>query len=201
MENKFVFLSHLLNENTPCYNGERFVLHKNNHTGTHIDFPSHFVKNGKTANDYGAEDFVFDNPFVCNINIESGGYIKSADLEKFDIPENTDLLIIKTGYGKYYYEEKYWNDNPGLDESVAKFLKSKFPKIRAIGMDFISVNAYQNKEIGRKAHLTFLEEPEILLIEDMFLPNEDLIFKRIIAAPMLIDSADGVPCCVIGEVI
>jgi len=200
MENKFIFLSRKLSINTVCYNGVPVESVKNYHIGTHIDFPAHSIKNGKTVNAYNAEYFVFDNPFVCDINMECGNYINSECLKEFDIPQCTDLLIIKTGYGKYYHEEKYWNDNPGLDESIAEFLKSKFPKIRAIGMDFLSVTAYKNKELGRKAHVAFLSEPEILLIEDMLIPNEISSFKRIIAAPLLIDSADGVPCCVIAEV-
>jgi kynurenine formamidase len=199
MENKFVFLSHSLNQNTPCYNGQPVALHKNYHTGTHIDFPAHSIKNGKTVNDYNAEYFVFVHPFMCDINMECGDYINSEHLKKSDIPQCTDLLLIKTGYGKFYREEKYWNDNPGLDKSVAEFLKNEFPKIRAIGMDFISVNAYKNKEPGRKAHLAFLSEPEILLIEDMFIPDETLTFKQITVAPMLIDLADGVPCSIIAE--
>jgi len=201
MENKFVFLSHSLNKNTPCYNGLPIASHKNYHIGTHIDFPAHSIKNGKNINDYNAEYFVFTNPFICNINMECGDYINSEHLKKIDIPKCTDFLLIRTGYGKFYREEKYWNDNPGLDESVAEFSKSEFPKIRAIGMDFLSVNAYKNKEPGRKAHLAFLSEPEILIIEDVFIPDEILTFKQIIVAPMLIDMADGVPCSIIAETV
>jgi kynurenine formamidase len=200
MENKYIFLSKILSKNTACYNGVLAELAQNYHVGTHIDFPAHSIKNGKTVNAYNAQYFIFDNSFVCNVNMECGDYINYKHLKEFNIPQCTDLLIIKTGYGKFEHQEKYWNDNPGLDESVAEFLKSKFPKIKAIGMDFISVTAYKNKEPGRKAHVAFLSEPEILLIEDMLIPNEILTFKRIIAAPLLINSADGVPCSVIAEV-
>jgi kynurenine formamidase len=201
MENKYIFLSRVLSKGTVCYNGVSAESAQNYHIGTHIDFPAHSVKNGKTVNDYNAEYFVFAHPFVCNISIECGSYINSEHLKEFNIPKCTDLLVIKTGYGEYYNEEKYWNDNPGLDKSIAEFLKSKFPKIRAIGMDFISVNAYRNKEPGRKAHTAFLSEPEILLIEDMLISNEISAFKRIIVAPLLINLADGVPCSIIAEAI
>jgi len=201
MENKFIFMSRMLSINTVCYNGVPVENVKNYHIGTHIDFPSHSIKNGKTANVYNANYFVFENSFMCDINMECGDYINSEHLKKIDIPQNTDLLIIKTGYGKFYKEEKYWNDNPGLDESISEFLKNKFKKIRAIGMDFISVTAYKNKEPGRKAHAAFLSEPEILLIEDMLIPNEISTFKKIIVAPLLIDLADGVPCSVIAEIV
>lgn len=201
MENKYIFLSNKVDKSTVCYNGVPAGLAQNYHIGTHIDFPAHSIKNGKTVNDYNADYFVFEAPFICNINMDCGDYINSEHLKQFNIPQHTDLLIIKTGYGKYYMEEKYWNDNPGLDESIAGFLKSSFPKIRAVGVDFISVTAYKNKEPGRKAHAAFLSEPEILLIEDIFIPNEISAFKRIVAAPLLIDSADGVPCCVMAEAV
>ena len=35
-----------------------------NHSGTHIDFPNHFFENGKTAENYTADFWIFEKPFL-----------------------------------------------------------------------------------------------------------------------------------------
>jgi kynurenine formamidase len=110
------------------------------------------------------------------------------------------MLIIRTGYGAFYRQDKYWNDNPGIDKSAAEHIKSSFASIRAIGVDFISINAHRDKEAGRQAHIAFLSNPEVLVVEDMDIPPEDYNYLRITIAPMLIESADGAPCTIIAEI-
>ena len=119
------------------------------------------------------------------------------DLENLD----ADLLLLKTGYGAKRGTDHYTLTPPGLSYELASFFRSKFPKLRCIGMDLISVSSYSNRLEGRKAHHAFLNPEEgdpILLIEDMKLDTVGP-FSKIIVAPLLIDKADGVPCTVIAH--
>ena len=83
-------------------------------------------------------------------------------------------------------------------------MREKHPYVRAIGFDFISLSPYQNRNLGREAHRTFLD-PEgvnapILVIEDMDL-SADL--SRLISVwifPLRISGVDSAPCTVIGAV-
>ena len=53
-------------------------------------------------------------------------------------------MIIKTGYGAYRSLDKYHNDNPGLNSSLANVLKDRFSKLRGIGFDFISLTSWMS---------------------------------------------------------
>ena len=212
------YLSHYLSEKTPLYGngkGIYFAADKEmikgdscnttnlafpNHSGTHIDLPYHFNPDGKTLNDYPATYWQFDVVQLIDLSgkVDDGQIIGPelfTDLENFE----TELLLIKTGYGAYRGTDRYTITPPGLSADLAPFLRNNFPKLRCIGMDLISVSSYSNREEGRKAHHAFLNPEEgepILLIEDMKLDIDGPIDK-VIVAPLLIDKADGSPCTVI----
>ena len=56
-------------------------------------------------------------------------------------------MIYKTGFGKFRGKESYWKNNPGFAPEVAEILRDNFPNLRAVGMDFISLTAFQNREL------------------------------------------------------
>lgn len=213
-----IFLSYSLSQDTPLYgNGEGIYFTPDkemikghscnttnltfpNHSGTHIDLPSHFNPNGKTLNDYPATYWQFDVVQLIDLSgkVDDGQIIGPelfTDLENFE----TELLLIKTGYGAYRGTDRYTITPPGLSADLGPFLRNNFPKLRCIGMDLISVSSYSNRDEGRKAHHAFLNPDEgepILLIEDMKL-DMDGPFNKVIVAPLLIDNADGAPCTVL----
>jgi len=213
-----IFLSYSLSQETPLYGngkGIYFAPDKEmikgdscnttnlafpNHSGTHIDFPYHFSPDGKTSNDYPASYWQFDLVELIDLSgkVDDGQIIGP---ELFTDLENlaTDLLLIKTGYSAWRGTDRYTLTPPGLSANLAPFFREKYPKLRCVGMDLISVSSYNNREEGRKAHHAFLNpdkgEP-ILLIEDMKLDTNDH-FNKVIVAPLLIDNADGSPCTII----
>ena len=212
------YLSYFISENSPMYGndtGIQFAPDKEmikgdscntiklavpNHTGTHIDLPYHFNPNGKTLSDYPATYWQFDLVELIDLSgkVDDGQIIGPelfTDLENFE----TELLLIKTGYGAYRGTDRYTITPPGLSADLAPFLRNNFHKLRCIGMDLISVSSYSNRDEGRKAHHAFLNPDEgepILLIEDMKL-DIDGPFNKVIVAPLLIDNADGAPCTVL----
>lgn len=206
---KTLCLSYKLNNELSCYNNEKNIqilpcklnekrINMFLHSGTHIDFPAHVLKDGKTINNYSIEDFIYDNPYVLNVETQKS-YIEISDLK--DIPNNVDFLIFKINKIDRTSDE-YALNNTGISNEVASFLRQNFRNLRAVGINSISVNAYQDKESGRLAHKTLLgEKPEILIIEDMYLENiiEETIL-RVIVAPLFVDGADGVPVTILAEV-
>jgi len=175
-------------------------LSLSNHVGTHLDCPAHVHQGGRTLDDYPAEFFVFNRPALLEIPLSVGRYITADDLALNRPAHGADLILIRTGFP--YGVADYWRDNPGLDPSAAEFLKNLTPPPRAIGIDFISVNRWPDRNPGRAAHKILLAEPEILIIEDMDLsPLVGLYgrLKRVIVAPMRVAGADGAPVTVLGE--
>jgi len=213
------YLSYHISEDTPLYGNSKGIiisadkqikegdscntlnLQFSNHTGTHIDFPHHFDASGKTINDYNAEFWQFDNVEVIDLSgkINDSEIIGTKYFEKLT-NKTIDLLLVKTGYGKFRSTKKYTITPPGISSKLAPFFRKKFPNLRCIGMDLISISSYANREEGRKAHHAFLNSNEgspILLLEDMKLDSTGP-FSRVIIAPLLLDKADGVPCTVFG---
>ena len=214
---KFRYLSYFLNSTTPLYGGsigieieklsdmnkgdtsnsKRITL--NNHSGTHIDFPNHFFNNGKLSSDYSADFWIFNHPFILKIKAEENEIIALNKQQLDSIPKNTDFLIFNTGFHKYRDKKIYWNNNPGISPDVASQLRNQCPDLRILGMDTISLNSYQNRDLGRKAHVEFLKENNILIVEDMNLNDLELIPSKIMCFPLLVNQIDGCPVTIIAE--
>jgi kynurenine formamidase len=171
-----------------------------NHVGTHIDFPAHVHLGGRTLDDYPAEFFIFHRPVLLEVPLSAGRHLTAADLNLSRPEPGADIILIRTGFP--YGGEDYWRDNPGLDQTAAEFLKNLSPPLRAVGLDFISVNRWPDREPGRAAHKILLAEPEILIIEDMELgplAGRGRRLRRVTAAPLRVAGADGAPAVVLGE--
>lgn len=212
-DNEVTFLSHIISEQTPLYGGEKFISLKQaksiqrgdscntmlwsflNHTGTHADAPLHFIKDGLSLTDFEPEKWIFKSIFLIQLpDIPPAYIVTSKDIS--DI-EDCELLLIKTDFEKYRGKDIYWQNSPGLHPGLADWLKQNCPSLRAVGVDFISISNLHNQGLGRRAHKSFLGN-KIILIEDMKLSALRGIPKTIIAAPLLVERADGAPCTVLG---
>jgi len=223
-KNSWIFLSYTLSNKLSGYgNGKRIHIDKvksqsngdssNNteislpsHSGTHIDFPMHFSLNGKSINNYTAGDFIFKSIEIVDLSKKglSDYLIKVADLEKIIIRKNkkTDFIIIKTGFCEIRENREYWEKGLGFDLGTAKYLKSNYPNLKAIGFDSMSLSSFQQREIGRIAHKEFLIENDILIIEDMDLISisEESIINEIIVSPLRFENAEGTPVTVLAKI-
>lgn len=177
-----------------------FTFVMENHWGTHIDCPAHFFENGLKVVDYSPETWFFDCPFVIKLNLKENQLISPENIGH--IPNGTDLLLIKSYFYNYRGTKRYSNNNPGFIPETGIWLRKKYPNIKAIGFDFISLSPYQNREIGRKAHQSFLnpdgENSPILIIEDMDLSPDLSGLKQVLAFPLRIEGIDSAPCTIIG---
>lgn len=215
-ENQIIYLSYFLDSDTPLYGGEkgikvmpersiakgdtantkRITLH--NHSGTHIDFPNHFFENGKRSHQYPADFWIFNSPYLLVVDAAENDLVLLSDEQLNNIPLETDFLILKTGFGKYRTEEKYWMNNPGLHPDLAEQLRARCKYLRVIGGDYVSITSYQNRETGRVAHRNFLGgDNPILLVEDMDLSQLTSSPARLVCSPLMAHDVDGVPVTII----
>jgi kynurenine formamidase len=206
---KIIYLSYFLNESTPAYGGEEgsvifdrvksiangdtsnnLKLTFPNHIGTHIDFPFHFDLDGKKGSEYPADFWVFNSVgFIqCDVN--------SIEEHLNGLPTDIEFLILKTGFATNRGEEVFWKEQPVIKAYLASVFKSKFPKLRLFGFDMISLTSKLDRPEGKQAHLSFLIDNEILILEDMNLENLSSTPKKVIVSPFQIDEADGGPCTV-----
>ena len=216
---RFQYLSYFLNEDTIIYGGNKGIEIKklsdiemgdtantksitlHNHSGTHIDFPNHFIINGKVSSDYDPNFWIFTNPFIVDVNLKKDqNIIDSKSFKLESIPKKTDFLILNTGFFNKRGTKVFWNNNPGISSNLAKQLKNQCPMLRVLGMDTISLSGYQNRDLGRESHKEFLGKYDILLVEDMDLRNiNNMSPKKIMCFPLLIEKLDGCPVTIIAE--
>lgn len=220
MFSKFRLLSYPLNIKTPLYGDTEPLkikavrqIKKNdscntfevkfiNHIGTHIDTPKHFYESGRSISQYGIKDFIFDCPYLINCPKDEDELILLEEMKS--IPKKCDILLLRTGFYKYRNCEKYRKHNPGISLKAAKWLRSNYLSIRAVGIDAISFSPFQSREIGRGAHAILLNKGDfpgnpLFLIEDLDLSGRFNNLKKIYAIPFFIEGVDSSPCTVFGE--
>jgi arylformamidase len=207
---KSIFLSYFIDEFTPSYGGEEGLItiesirsisngdNSNNskislptHVGTHIDFPFHFSNEGKKCDDYPADFWVFNKVGFLNCSINN----LNLEIEKLDT--DIEILILKTGFGEFRGNEKYWKFQPVVPANLSFTLRKCFPLLRVFGFDMISLTSKLNRLEGKLAHINFLIDNDILILEDMCLNKLDKdIPKKIIISPLQVIGVDGCPCTV-----
>lgn len=177
----------------------RFTME--NHWGTHVDAPAHFFLHGRRIAEYDPAYFLFERVQVVEISAEPGQLLRSEDFPCTVSPD-TELLLIKTGWSRYRGQALYSKENPGLHPDLGMWLRQNFTNLRAVGMDFVSISSYVNRDMGREAHRAFLN-PEgqgtpLLLIEDMDLSTDLTGLIRVWLAPLMAAELDSAPCTILG---
>lgn len=177
------------------------------HLGTHIDFPYHFSAIGKTIDDYSPSSFIYNN--ISIVSIESISKIDDYLIkpEHLEIhlnfcSKNTELLLLKTGFCNIRSTDEYWKSGYGLGLGTAKLLKLSLPNLKAIGFDLISLNSYQQRDIGRIAHKEYLLDNDLLIIEDLDLSKITIEskIKQVIVSPLIIKGAEGAPVTIFANI-
>lgn len=221
---KYVLVSYQLEDDIPIFKGNQknqiesldsfesgqtwnsFSMKLFNHNGTHIDGPFHFDRKGKRLAEHKIDQFIFQKPFVADIPKVAGEAITAHDLSM--LPEKVkscDLLLIKTGFFAKRKQLVYTENNPWLDPSAADYIRKKYTKFKAIGIDTISIASSQKLAEGRLSHQILLKKRNyksspIMIIEDLNLSVISDQIKSFYAIPLLIKGIDSSPCTAFAEV-
>lgn len=219
-KSEWVWLSHPLAPDTPAYGGgEGLELHcvksiasgdscntakliLSNHLGSHVDAPRHFYSGGQAVDTYAPDEWIFSSPSLIDIPLNSPDLITPGHLSVAlsETSYDVDLLLIRTGFEACRGDRRFWEAAPGLHPELADWLRTKLPRLRAIGVDCISVSSFQHREAGRAAHKALLGAGW-RLFEDLALANLSVdCIHSVIALPLRISNGDGAPCTVIAEI-
>lgn len=172
------------------YNLELLFL--SSHTGTHLDAPYHFVKNGIKIHQIPLYRLV-GNGILIKIRKGKNQSITKNDLILFErkhgnIPKNSSIFFY-TEWQKNLNSNYYFINNPGLSESAATYLVSK--KINLVGIDSPSIDLGQDKIF--KVH-KILAKNNILIVEN--LSNLNKISSKqfdFVILPLKLKDATGSP--------
>lgn len=201
---KVIDLSHAINSNMSTYTkDEKFqaydiasiekdgynekLLKLCTHTGTHIDAPSHMINKGKTIDEFNINDFI---GIAVIIDVSKLEKIDIEDLNTYkDKINNSDFVVLKTGWDKYWGSDTYLKGFPTLTEEAARWLCNF--NIRGIGTDTISIDAFDS--IDFEVHNTILSRG-IMIIEN--LSNLSEVREEeftLVATPLKIENGDASP--------
>ena len=172
------------------YNLELLFL--SSHTGTHLDAPYHFVKNGAKIHQIPLGRLL-GNGILIKIKKGKNQAITKNDLLSFErknghIPKYSSI-IFHTEWQKNLNTDFYFINNPGLSESAATYLVSK--EINLVGIDSPSIDLGKDKTFS--VH-KILAKNNILIVEN--LSNLNKISSKqfdFIILPLKLKDATGSP--------
>jgi kynurenine formamidase len=145
------------------YNLELLFL--SSHTGTHLDAPHHFIKNGLKINQIPL-DRLIGKAILIKIKKTKNNAITKSDIILFErkngeIPNKSSIFFF-TGWQKNLKKKNYFTENPGLDISAAKYIVSK--KINLVGIDSPSIDLGNDESFS--VHHIFSKN-NILIVENL----------------------------------
>jgi kynurenine formamidase len=167
--------------NDDSVNVTRLVL--GSHTGTHVDAPWHFLRDGRGVDKEPLAKFIGE-AVVADISAKPGKGAKADDLDiHAGIVQHGDILLLYTGTSDHCTGFTY------LDVSAAEWAVDK--GVKCIGMDTPSVEKFG----ARKApvHKTLLSH-DIGIIENLINLREFVNLRMfLVCLPLPLDGIDGSP--------
>ncbi len=155
------------------------------HTGTHVDMPSHFLKDGATTDAMELETLIGQCVVVDMSHIN--GVITEADLEEYDF-EECDIVLIKTKNSALDADAPYNPDFVYLDESVATFF-TEMTDVQTIGFDYIGL---ERNQPNHGTHVG-LFNTGLTIIEGLRLAAATEGEYFLVCMPLAVKGLDGAP--------
>lgn len=165
------------------------------HTGTHVDAPAHLITGGKTLDAFGLEHFLgtaimIDVSPAAQAALAQPPVIALSELLPYEQRlQDTDFVLLKTGWSQYWGTGRYYESFPALSAPAAEWLAGF--RLKGVGVDTISIDEMDATEFTN--HLIFLRR-DIVIIEN--LTNLDDLSDRkafFSCLPLKIADADGSP--------
>lgn len=154
------------------------------HNGTHLDAPCHYVKGGKTMDDFPLDRFCG----LCQV-IEVPDAMNSITKEFLEtIKISTDKIIFKTSNSTKRMKE-FCDDYVYIHYEAAQYLVEK--GIKFVGIDYVSVDGKEARE--KPTHMTLLQN-EVIVLEDAYMENVKPGIYNLAAFPLKVTGAEGCFC-------
>lgn len=176
-------------------NTHKIVL--GSHSGTHMDAPYHFVKNGTTMENLDI-DLMWGSVTVVDFREKGRGDVVSLkDVKKITISER---LLFVFGWYHHWKTERYYDGFPYFEIDAVEYLVRKGMKVMALDTPSPDpTNAIAVTEEGDSPNHKILLEHKVLLIE--YLNNTDVLVGgkayEMVSLPLKIKGVDGSPARVL----
>jgi len=162
------------------------------HTGTHIDAPSHFIRNKKSIDRIDLERF---HGRARNLNLTNFGERMLIRSKAIKIAEHgnkiarNEIILVRTDWDRHWRNKRYVKSNPGLSADAAQYLVKKHVKM--VGIDTPNID---HPDSAKFLVHNILLGAEIPIIENLAhlrkVPQNTFEF---VAMPLKIEHGTGSP--------
>lgn len=159
------------------------------HAGTHLDLPSHMLKDQQIVSDISL-NYLSGRAKLFTVVGEKVITLKN---EFRELIEKDDMIIINTGFAAKYGRDEYYREHPVISEELAEFFIQK--EIKLLGFDLPSPDRSPFK-IHHK-----LFENNIFVLENLNNLNKLPLRKnfKLLIFPLKV-RAEAAPCRVAAEI-
>lgn len=162
----------------------------NAHTGTHVDAPSHFIKDGRSIEQYPLDVFIGSCSVFDLTHLESA--IQQEDLEHLPITAG-NIVLLKTRNSLRSAEELFDSDFIYLSAQGAQYLAAK--AVKAVGIDYLGI---ERQQPNHETH-TILLSNFIPIIEGLRLAAVNAQVYTFYCFPLAIQGLEAAPARAILE--
>lgn len=156
------------------------------HTGTHLDAPKHFLKNGKPLESVPLDNLV--GPCrVLKLYMGKRKEVEVKDLKRYRI-KHGERLLFNLGNGRHLFAKKFYQDYAAIGTEAAKYLVDK--KTKLIGVDYLSVERRGNP--GHPVHVNLLKA-DMAIVEGINLQSVKPGKYTLVCLPMRIMGIEASP--------
>lgn len=159
------------------------IITMSSHTGTHIDAPSHWLRDGKSVDEM---PLAISIGAARVIEIKDPESIKVSELQDYTIKKGQRILF-KTRNSRNA-SDQFTGDFVYLSVEAAKYISESGALV--VGVDSLSVGGYHTD--GKIVHTTLLEAG-VWIIEGLDLSQAVAGEYELICLPLKLLGADGAP--------
>lgn len=161
------------------------LLEMGAHTGTHMDAPLHFIRNGM-----GIDDMPLDTAIGTAqlISIQDRESITVEELAQHSIRSGERILFRTHNSDRCWETGEFVEDFVYLSAKAARYLAER--RVRLVGIDYLSVGGFQAD--GAEAHLALLEAG-VWIVEGLNLKAVEPGRVQLMCLPLKIAKGDGAP--------
>jgi len=161
------------------------VISMGAHSGTHVDAPIHFVKQGQGIDNIPIDTLVGR---ARVIEIRDPESIKPEELLQYNIRRGERILFKTRNSSHVWKKDEFVEDFVFISDAAADFLLDR--GVRLVGVDYLSVGSF--KHGGSYVHKTLLSKG-VWTIEGLNLSNVTPGKYDLICLPLRIAGGDGAP--------
>jgi arylformamidase len=155
------------------------------HTGTHMDAPLHFIKDGKSIDTLPFEATVGSARVLA---ISDPQAVKVAELEPYAIQPGERILFKTSNSTRAWQSATFVEDFVYISHEAAQYLAEK--RVQTVGVDYLSVGGYRID--GPETHRALLGA-SIWVIEGLNLSTVQTGTYELLCLPLKMMGAEGAP--------